>query len=256
MEILSKIPLTLGVLIPKRNTPFLAYLTDSYLEISYKIKQSSEFSIEIRGLDERIAKASMEHVSYLIKKGSPLPLKVDIEARGIGNCSNLPSAVALILKGVILSLEEYYEEKFSNDEKIEILNGVMNSVGIFPEEILQSLIRATVREKSLIYSDTDGEIFLEDLKVRCNGIKEKGSISVEKEIDSGLLDMYSKLNSYLLILNVNGIVEKNKEKFEQSIRGLNSLYYAIYDVLPEKENLIVPSYKNELLSVEIKNAEE
>jgi|GEM_PF-6635893 len=251
----KQIPILISHRIPQRKPPVLAFPTRESRVVLVGLKESNASSITIEGnVSRTIAKRLKTLFETLKAEVLPGPLSLTLRVEDSAYRLGL---LAAITHQIVLSLESYYKEEFTCEDRKEITSQLIAVHGVDLNEA-RALAHAIEHSKPALYSMSEGAVVLEGEPIDVRFLK-RIRVKAQAESPPGiLLDYAAKLSSYVIVQLLEAFLQTSRERLVRgegvyAMRASNSLWHILYGVkLPSKPVLLLPSLPGELVGVEIK----
>lgn len=248
----KNIPILISHRIPQRNPPALAFPTRESHVVLVELRESRANRINIKGdVNETVTRCLKKLFNVLKSEVLPEPLSVTIR---LEDSAYRLGVLATVTHQIVLSLEGYYKEEFTREDRIEITARLIAEQGIELSEA-RALAYAIEHGKPALYSVSEGPVVLEGKPVDVRFLKKVRAKRLAKSPPGILLDYAAKLSSHVIVQLLGLLSGTSKEREEEiyTLRASNSIWYILYGVKPSsKPVLLLPSLPGELVEAEIK----
>lgn len=185
-----------------REPPCLCLILEERLSVTCEIREGEKSYVRLRSqyIDES-AKNDIEKIlNNLLEDLSPSSLNIKIRIISERRYPALSYAVSAI-DAMLMGLQRFYRERIEERDYIDVLTGALTKARLSLNQA-RCLAKSHITKKSLIYSETDGSMNLDENydRVKIELIRESSFSKAwsEPDIRSHYLDMLSKLSSTLI----------------------------------------------------------
>ncbi|MEM0021174.1 MAG: hypothetical protein QW039_05545 [Fervidicoccaceae archaeon] len=228
MKSLESLYLPLFVPVPDRDPHILIYKTSAFFAVELNISRSGKRAVKIEGKICREALRQLRNaMNVIVKEALPDSFLLRVYVETEHSCF-IPSMLVSSLLKLIDLTSQYYEESFSDEDKDEIVEGILSERLGFFRNLGKSLSIATRKKISLLFSASElREISTPPIDVYP---KKRLRIGNAPVLEQRMADLIAKMNSLFLFDHYESILEENEEKRNLSERGINSLFHYMYGV--------------------------
>lgn len=227
----SVVPLFLPLFIPipGRQPHILVYKTEKVALIRLTLKRAPERNVSIRGNIKRgESKLLKEALNVVVMKALPESFHLEIEIKKESKCFSVSLTASSLLHLIELG-SSIYEESFTEQDKEEIVEGILTEKIGLPEGVGLLVSRALLKNTSImgLPGSESSEMLVSPLRaepIRTIKIREI------PKLDEGTADLVAKLNSHLLVEHYLSIKEKNELRKIMAERGVNAMMHYLYGV--------------------------
>jgi hypothetical protein len=231
--------LPLLVPVPGRENHILVYKTESHATISMELLRSHSRGISIFGNIGEITKLMLaKALRTILHEGFPEPFELKVTANTESKCFT-PSIIVGAVAQLIELGSSVYEESFSQDDKDEIIEGLLSERLKLHYGIGILISRAMRASASLIGSPASGSTEFGSFSIHAKpyGVTR---ISANPFLDEGTSDLLAKLNSYVLVQHYLSVKDSNELRRRTAERGINAAIHFLYGTRVPSEGVLSP----------------
>lgn len=222
-----RLPIVISHQIWGRDPPSLCLISNDTVTINVFMEEQDEYALSIN-LDIEINARQKERLRKLLidllRDISPIPIKASISLR----TSTRPSGLSLLSTSVhalLESLQAFYKEKIEPADYVDVLAGALIKAGLTLNQS-RSIANCMLNNKSVIYSESYGVLFLESLSINkwlVSGEVEFPIAWSEPGLSEQYLDLLAKLSS-LVISDIASYLSGDASK-SYLLRLFNGIWY-------------------------------
>jgi len=234
-----------------RDPPSLCLLSSDDINTKVLIEENDEYALSVSltmdvnpKLKNRLDKLMID----LLRDISPIPIKASISF----NVSARPSGLSLLVTGIhalLEGLQDFYEEKIEPSDYLDVFAGALIKAGLTLNQS-KSIANCVLNNKSVIYSESYGALFLESISIDKWMVIEEVEFPIawaEPWFSEQYLDLLAKLSS-LVISDMTALLRGDRSK-SYLARVFNGIWYMIGYPLGVNENSIGDGYNIVSISI-------